>query len=176
MKFSKKTVTIAAVLAISAPLCLGMAAPSLAGTPSATPLIDKDFEVALRKFISKRFFNRINATDEQREKLSKIMADTQDETRASREEFRQGVLDLSAMMADEKATDDQIKSKVKELRSLHEKVQDRRISSMLEARKVLTPEQRQQIHGKISELITGGIKPGRRVGFLLRGGQSFLGE
>ena len=176
MKFSKKKAMIAAVVvAITAPL-FGMAAPSLAGTPSATPLIDKEFETALRKFISKRFFNRINATDEQREKLSKIMADTQEETRPAREELRQGMLDLSTLMADEKTTDDQIKAKVKELRSLHEKVQDRRIASILEARKVLTPEQRQQIHGKISELINGGVKPGRRIGFLLRQGPGLLGE
>lgn len=174
MTFSKKKAAVGAlIVAVMAPVCIGIATPSQAGTPGSAPLVDKEFEGALRKFISKRFFNRINATEEQREKLSKIMADTQEATGPSREEMRQCLVDLNAMMADTKNTDDQIKAKVKELRALHEKVQDQRLASVLEARKVLNPEQRQQIQTRINELLTGGLKP-RRIGMLIRGGGADL--
>ncbi len=167
MKFGKTAKIGALVLTLGSPALLGIFSPSLAGTPSSSSLIDKDFEVAVRKFVSKRFFNRIDASDEQREKLSKIMADTQDQTRAIREQLRKGILDLSNLMAEEKTTDEQIKAKVKELRSMHEQVQDMRLSSVLEARKILTAEQRHQIHNRVSELITGGLKP-KKIGMLLR--------
>ncbi len=167
MKFGKTAKIGALVIALGSPALLGVFSPSLAGTPSSAPLIDKDFETAVRKFVSKRFFNRIDATEEQRTKLSKIMADTQDQTRPIREQLRQGMLELSNLMADEKASDEQIKAKVKELRSMREQVQDMRLSSVLEARKVLTAAQRQQIHNRVSELISGGIKP-RRIGMLLK--------
>lgn len=142
--------------------------PSIAG-PSSPPLIDKEFETAVRKFVSKRFFNRIDATDEQREKLSRIMGETQDQTRPIREQVRQGLLQLSDLMADEKASDDQIKAKVKEIRDLHEQVQDKRLSAVLEARKILSAEQRKKISNRVSEIITGGIRQ-KKISMLLNGG------
>ncbi len=171
----RRTIIMAAGLTLIAPVLLSV--PTLAGTPAATSLIDKDFEVALRKFVSKRFFNRIDASDEQREKLSKIMADTQDETRPAREELRRSLLDLNDMMADSKTSDEAIKNKVKELREKREKLQDRRLSALLEARKVLTDEQKEQIRERINGLITGGAKP-RRLGMLFKSAalENLIGE
>jgi Spy/CpxP family protein refolding chaperone len=173
MKFGRKTTIAAVTLTLAAPVLMGTFNPSSAGTPTSAPLIDKDFEVAMRKFVAKRFFNRIDASTEQREKLSKIMADTQDETRPVREELRQGLLDLSGMMADDKVSDSDIKARVKELRTLHEKVQDRRLAAVLDARKILTPEQKQLMNTKFTELITGGIKP-RKIGMLINSAGNIL--
>lgn len=167
MKFGKKARVAIMLTAVSGVL-FGLGLPTLAGTPGAgAPLIDKDFEIAVRKFVSKRFFNRIDATDEQREKLSKIMADTQEETRPSREQLRQSLLDLSAMFSDGKSTDEQIKARVKELREMHEKIQNRRLDAALAARKILTAEQMQKMHGRLSQLISGGIKP-RRLSMIMQ--------
>ncbi len=170
MTFTKKKKWLLAVsMIVSVPLLVGFAAPTLAGNATAAPLIDKDFETALRKFVSKRFFSRINASDEQRDKLSKIMTETADETRPAREELRQGLLSLNNMMSDEKSSDEMIKAKVQELRALREKVQDKRMSALLEARKILSSEQKQQIHSRINDLLTGNIKA-RRLGLLMQGG------
>lgn len=167
MKFGKKARVALMLTAVSGVL-FGLNLPTIAGTPGAgAPLIDKDFEIALRKFVSKRFFNRIDASDEQREKLSKIMAETQDETRPKREQLRQGMLDLSSMYSDGKSSDEVIKAKVKELRELHEKIQNRRLDAALAARKILTAEQMQKMHGRLSQLISGGIKP-RRLSMLMQ--------
>lgn len=167
MKFGKKARVALMLTAVSGVL-FGLNLPTIAGTPGAgAPLIDKDFEIALRKFVSKRFFNRIDASDEQREKLSKIMAETQDETRPKREQLRQGMLDLSSMYSDGKSSDEVIKAKVKELRELHEKIQNRRLDAALAARKTLTAEQMQKMHGRLSQLISGGIKP-RRLSMLMQ--------
>jgi Spy/CpxP family protein refolding chaperone len=141
-------------LALLAPVGLCLAQASFAA-PGASTLIDKDFGVALRRFVSKRFYNRVDATDEQRAKLDSIWTTTMDATRADREAIRHGMLDLSNLMASEDATDEQITEKAHEVRALHEKVMDERLNSMLEARKVLTKEQRQRINDRIARVITG---------------------
>ena len=164
-KIGRKAKIVAAALALVAPVGLYLTQSSLAA-PGATTLIDKDFEVALRKFVSKRFYNRIDATDEQRKQIDAIWTNTMETTRPEREELRQGMLGLSNLMASDEATDEQITQKAHELRALHEKVQDQRLDSLLKARKLLTKEQRSQINERITQLITGGLKP-RRVGFLL---------
>lgn len=156
--------------ALLIPAGIWMAQVADAAPPSS--LIDKDFEVALRKFISKRFYNRIDASDDQRQKLDSIWTGTMETTRPAREELRQGALQLSALMASDEASDEQITQKAHELRALHEKVMDQRLDSLLKARKVLNKDQRQQIHDRISQLITGGLKP-KRLGML--GGPRMLG-
>lgn len=146
---------IAWSLAIVAPLGLYMAQASFAGD-GQSPLIDKDFESSLRKFVSKRFYNRIDATGEQRQQLEAIWTGTMEQTRPEREQLRHGLLDLSTLLASDTATDEQIKEKAHALRALHEKINDERLDSVIKARKVLTPEQRQKIQGRFQDRLTGG--------------------
>lgn len=151
-------------LALLAPVGIWLAQAAYAAP--TTGLIDKDFEVAVRKFISKRFYNRIDATAEQRKQLDSIWMSTMEATRPDREAVRQDALELSALIATDDATDEQITQKAHELRALHQKVMDERLGGLLKARKVLTKEQRSKVHERITELVTGGLKP-RRIGFLL---------
>jgi len=92
---------------------------------------------------------------------SKQTSDTQEESRSQREELRRGLLELSNLMTDIKTSDDSIKEKAVTLRKLHKKNQDRRLDAILDARKVLNDEQKQQIHDKIQELISGSMRPHR---------------
>jgi Spy/CpxP family protein refolding chaperone len=133
-------------------LCLTQATQA---APGASSLIDKDFELSVRKFISKRFYNRVDATDEQRAKLDSIWNNTMETTRPEREALRHGFLELSNLMASDDATDEQITQKAHELRAMHEKVMDQRLNSLLQARKVLTKEQRKQINDRITHVISG---------------------
>jgi Spy/CpxP family protein refolding chaperone len=154
-------------LAAAAPLSFYIGQATYAAGPAAgAALIDKDFESALRKFVSKRFYNRIDATAKQREQLEAIWTGTMDGTRPMREELREGLLDLSNLFASDAASDEQIAAKAHELRALHEKIADQRLDSMLKARHVLTKEQRDKINQCISEVITGGLRP-RRLSALL---------
>ena len=158
---------LALCLAVAAPIGICLTQASYAGNDgSSATLIDKEFEAAMRKFVTKRFYNRIDATDEQRAKLDNLFSGAMDETRPAREQFRHSLLDLSALMASDEATDDQITEKVHEVRALKEKIMDQRLSTALKGRKILTHEQKQQIHNRIYELITGGIKP-RKLSMLL---------
>jgi Spy/CpxP family protein refolding chaperone len=158
--------TLALSLVVMAPLACWTVQQVEAGNSTA-PLIDKDFEVAMRKFVTKRFYNRIDATDDQRQKLDALFAGTQEKTRPLREQLRQGLLDVSELSASNDATDEQILAKVKELRAIHEQVSDARIDAMLKARKVLTAEQRQMINKRVSEAITGGCFKPRRLSMLI---------
>jgi Spy/CpxP family protein refolding chaperone len=128
---------------------------------SKEPLIDSEFENAVRVIVTKRFCNRIDASDEQRAKLTALFKDTMQSTRPTREQFRRKLLDVSALMASETATDDQIKQEVQAARAIKQQLMDQRIDTALAVRKILTPEQRKKIHERISNIIAGNIKPKR---------------
>lgn len=129
--------------------------------PSTSPLIDKEFDGALGKFLAKKFCKRIDASDEQTEKITKIVAATREETRPMREELRQGLIQLSTMVARDDATDEQIKAKAMELRSMHEKVMDVRLESALKARHVLNHDQLEKINKRLTNLLSGDFTPNR---------------
>ena len=164
MKVTKQV--LAAAFVVITPISLGLAQATYAGNVPSGNLVDKDFEVALRKWVTKRFYNRIDATEEQRQKLDSLFSATQEETRPAREQFRRSLLELSDLMASDSATDEEIQAKVKQVREQKQKIMDQRINTALAARKVLTSAQRQKIHDRISNLISGNIKP-RRLGMLL---------
>lgn len=131
------------------------------------PLIDSEFENAVRVIITKRFCNRIDATDEQRAKLTALFKETMQETRPLREQFRRKLLDVSSLMASSSATDDQIKSEIQSARGLRQQLMDKRIDTVLAVRQILTPEQRQKIHDRITAIISGNLKP-KRLGWIMQ--------
>lgn len=131
------------------------------------PLIDSEFENAVRVIITKRFCNRIDATDDQRAKLTALFKETMQTTRPMREQFRRKLLDVSALMASTTATDDQIKQEVQSARVLGQQLVDQRVNTVLEVRKILTPEQRQRIHDRLSDIIAGNVKP-KRLGWIMQ--------
>lgn len=146
-----------------------LVSPAALAAPAAQGgLIDRDFEVAIRKFATRRFCNKIDATDDQREKITTIVSTTMDKTRPAREHLRQGVLDLSSLLAAGETTDEQIKAKVDELQQLRQNLADSRVQSLLEVRKLLTADQRQQLNARVQELLTGKsiLKP-RKLSMLM---------
>ncbi|HEY9870537.1 MAG TPA: periplasmic heavy metal sensor [Candidatus Obscuribacterales bacterium] len=158
-----RALAVFTALAASTTSTLAAMQPAEAGNATtATKLIDRPFEECLIKHFQARFFNRIDATAEQRQKLSDIFARRAEETRPFREQLRQGMLELSDMMARDDVSDEQLTAKAHEVRQLRERVADERLKSVLAVRAVLTPAQRQQISGTISGLISGQWK--RRLG------------
>ncbi len=143
-----------------------MIQPVLAGNTNTAPIIDADFENALRKHFQKRFFNLIDATSEQQANISKLLQERQEQTRPQREQMRQGLVELSQLMASDAATDDQIRDKVAKLKEMRSHIQDERLETVLKVRAQLTPEQRKTISDKISGIITGNIRPRRVIGLI----------
>ena len=151
------TLAILSVLA-AATVLIVPTGPASAGNGSTAQLIDKQFEECLIKHFQTRFFNRIDASPDQRQKLSAIIARRCQETRPLRERLAQGCLELNEMLAGEDASEEQLTAKAHEVRDLRNQVMDERLKSMLEARAVLTPGQRKQIAQRVSGLITGDWK------------------
>lgn len=180
MKGLKKRLLVGA-MALTVPMGLIAADFSMAADEDSSdgnqlaqakgPLIDSEFENAVRVIITKRFCNRIDATDEQRAKLTALFKDTMQETRPLREQLRRKLLDVSSLMASSSATDDQIKAEVQSSRALRQQLMDKRIDTVLAVRKILTPEQRQKIHNRITEIISGNVKPNNvkpnRLGWIM---------
>jgi len=70
---------------------------------------------------------------------------------------------VAKLMADDSATDDQIRAKVHEIRKLRQQLQDDRLETALKVRAILTKEQRQIVSDRVVGLITGNQRR-----FLLR--------
>jgi len=137
-----------------------------AGKAAGEKLIDGDFEEAMLKHFEKKFFNRIDATEEQKTTLSAIFLKQMQGSRAQREEIRHKLLDMTDMIAADGTTDDQIKEKIAEVRGLREKLMDSRIDTALKVRSVLTQEQRKTIADRLASCLSGHSPLKKKLSYL----------
>ncbi|HEY9775175.1 MAG TPA: Spy/CpxP family protein refolding chaperone [Planktothrix sp.] len=157
-KITKKLV-LAAGLVVGLSLAGKIVLPAIAdGAAKTGDLIDRDFQDACRRHIERKFFEHINATDDQRTQIDKVVDSTVAETYPLREQLREGLVQLNDLSAKDDTTDDQILQKAHELRALHEQIADKALDAMLKIRKVMTSEQRKQVAGHIDNLLTGKWK------------------
>ncbi|MCC7529210.1 MAG: Spy/CpxP family protein refolding chaperone [Candidatus Melainabacteria bacterium] len=161
--FGRKTSLVLALgagaLIVGAPFI----APVLAGPLNSDSLVDPEWENAVRKHVEKRFFNLIDATDSQKSQLDDLFKQRVEGNRQTREQVKKGVVEVAQLMADDTATDEQIRSKVKEIQKVRQQLIDSRLDTALKVRAILTKEQRQIVSNKVIGFITGNQRQ-----FLLR--------
>lgn len=150
----RKTIISISVLTI---LGLGASqfAPAWAGKTMTKALIDPDLEIAVSNHFKKRFFNLIDADDQQQSKLSELLTKQTEEARPIRSQIREKLLELSDLMANEGTTDDALRSKIEEIKTLREQIREKRLNSILEARALLTPEQKKKVSNRMRGILTG---------------------
>jgi Spy/CpxP family protein refolding chaperone len=88
-----------------------------------------------------RFFKRISATDDQREKLSDLFKNTFEQNRELRQQVKSQFETLIDLFADGKSSDDQIRKQFDVLKSAREKLVEKRLELALKTRAILTPDQ-----------------------------------
>jgi len=140
------------------------ATAALAGRVNSESFIDGDFEEAALKHFERRFFKKIDATSDQQEQLSAIFLKQMQTTRPQREEIRHKLLEVTNLMADDSASEEQIREKVSQVKAMREKLNDSRLDTVMKARKVLTPEQRKIIADRIDGLLSGNSLLKNRLG------------
>lgn len=153
-KLNRTTIAIVGALTIAG-LTATQFVPAWADKTIARTLVDPELEIAVTNNFKKRFFNLIDATEEQQKKLSGILTQQLEDARPLRSQIREDLMDLSDLMASDAATDSAIKSKVDEIRTLREKIQEKRLDSILKARAVLTPEQKRMVSNRLKGFLTG---------------------
>lgn len=129
--------------------------PAWAGKTMTQALIDPELESALTNHFKKRFFNLIEASDDQKSKLSSLISRQLDDARPLRAQIREDLMDLSDLIANENTSDETIKKKVSEIRTLREQIQDKRLNTILEARAVLNKDQKKIVSNRIKGILTG---------------------
>jgi Spy/CpxP family protein refolding chaperone len=137
---------------------------ALAGKNEAAKLIDADFEEAMLTHFEKRFFRTIEASDDEKASLSAIFLKQMQSSRADREAVRHKMLELSELVGSAEAGDEQIKSKVAEVKAAREKVMVARLDCALAVRRILTPEQRKIVGDRIATVISGRGALQKRLG------------
>lgn len=134
--------------------------PAWAGKSISQALIDPELEQALSSHFKKRFFNLIDASEDQKTQLSSLISKQLDDARPIRGQIKENLLDLSDMMADDSVSEEAITKKVHEIRDLREQIQEKRLSTILKARGVLTKEQRQIVSNRLKGFLTGNPRLG----------------
>ncbi|CAN5212943.1 hypothetical protein BH11CYA1_BH11CYA1_35610 [soil metagenome] len=110
---------------------------------------DPEFQQAVVKHVLKRFFNRIDASDSQKNDISELINGKVKSNQAKREALKAGMKDFlsSAATLDNSASSDStLRAKAKELRVMHEELMDDRLESFLKVRALLTGEQKEKLH------------------------------
>lgn len=111
---------------------------------SETTIFTKEEENRLtKKDRTEQFQQVLNLTDEQMQQLSTIRQKYRPQMQQLREQMRTKGEELSQMMQGN-ASENDLRNKHQEIISLRRQMGNLRFESMLEMRKVLTPEQRQQ--------------------------------
>lgn len=159
-KLRKSTVAIVGILTVAG-LSASQFLPAWADKTVARALVDPELEIALSNHFKKRFFNLIEATDDQQNKLSSILTKQLEDARPLRAQIKEDLLDLSDLMADESSTDEVIKKKVSEIKELREQIQDKRLNSILSARAILTADQKRIVSQRMKGFLTGNPRLGR---------------
>lgn len=99
-------------------------------------------------------FSSLNLTDEQRQRIQQIRSGNGGRAREFSQSLKERRNEMRDLMFDPVSSDDQIRTKMREVRQMQEKMDDVQINDFLAIRKVLTPEQRQKL---------ADLKPGRKV-------------
>jgi Spy/CpxP family protein refolding chaperone len=99
-------------------------------------------------------FSSLNLTDDQKQRIQQIRSSNGVHARGFSQSLKERRSEMRDLMFDPVASDDQIRSKMREVRQMQEKMDDVQINDFLAIRKVLTPEQRQKL---------ADLKPERKV-------------
>ncbi len=128
---------------------------------SASASDDDDWAGCVRKHFEKQFFKRIDATKEQEEKISALIDNAVQENAGTRADIKEKVRSLVDSFGDSGSSDDKLRQQAAELRTLHEKLMDRRLDTALKVRALMTPEQRQTVVARFKQRFDGFF--GRKV-------------
>lgn len=87
----------------------------------------------------------LNLTEEQKSRIQQMRSRTSTRARELRRKLLSGGQELRDMMFDPSASDEMIRAKGRELRRLHEQVEDIKLDDFLSIRSVLTADQRKHL-------------------------------
>lgn len=113
---------------------------------------DPEFEQAVLKHFEKRFFKRIEATSEQKDKIDKLLTGKLSENRSKRQACKKAVKELLAMVADPASSEDSIRAQAEKARSIHSELSQDRLNTFLAVRAMLTESQKKQLGDRLKNL------------------------
>ena len=91
-----------------------------------------------------RLFQELELSDEQSEQIEAIRSESETENEALRQQMQTERQQMRSLLAEETSTE-QLQQQHQQLQDLEQQLGDRRFTTMLEIREVLTPEQRAEL-------------------------------
>lgn len=88
-----------------------------------------------------RLFQQLELSDEQSQQIEAIRNESETESEALRQQIQTNAREMRSLLASDVDTE-QLQQQHQQLQDLRQQLGDRRFATMLEVRKVLTPEQR----------------------------------
>jgi Spy/CpxP family protein refolding chaperone len=125
----------------------------IAGAEGAPGQGDPEFRQALIKHMQKRFFKRIGATEEQKEKIGALIDKKIEANQGKREELRKGLESFATLISSPGTNEQTIRDKALALRKLRENLMDDRLETMLSIRAMLDDEQKAKLGKRIKAIL-----------------------
>ncbi|MBX9938212.1 MAG: Spy/CpxP family protein refolding chaperone [Candidatus Obscuribacterales bacterium] len=120
---------------------------------------DPEFRQALIKHLQKRFFKKIGATDEQKEKIGALINSKIEANQSKRAELRKELESFADLVSNPGTDEQTIRDKAMVLRKLHQNLMDDRLETMLAVRAMLNDEQKAKLGTRLKALLNGELPP-----------------
>lgn len=120
---------------------------------------DPEFRQALIKHLEKRFFKKIGATEEQKEKIGALINNKIEANQSKREELRKGLESFADLISNPGTDEQTIRDKAMVLRRMHQNLMDDRLETMLAVRAMLTDEQKTKLGTRLKAILNGELPP-----------------
>lgn len=106
---------------------------------------DAEFQKACVKHGLKRFFQNIGASDEQKTKITSLVESKFAENKEARQKLRAGFKEILTLAQDDSISNEEIKSRVESLKTMHNQMMNERLDTLLQIRGMLDKEQKAKL-------------------------------
>jgi Spy/CpxP family protein refolding chaperone len=112
---------------------------------SDSGLEDAEFQKACVKHGLKRFFQNIGASDEQKTKITSLVERKFTANKEARQKLRAGFKEILSLAQDDSISNEEIKSRVESLKTMHNQMTSDRLDTLLQIRGMLDKEQKAKL-------------------------------
>lgn len=128
--------------------------------PYTQSIIEPELQSALRHHFQNKFFKLIEASESQRKEISTLFDNQFEYAKPIRQEMLQKGIALVDKMKDESVSDSELIKEIDSVKELKESIAQKRRSTMLKVRALLTKEQKELMAAKIKARLTGNPRLG----------------
>ena len=140
--------------------------PAFAQTDDILPSggMEPELRQALKNHFQNKFFRLIDASQDQKEKISTLVDEQLDYATPIRQKMRANGFKLADMIADQSVSDEALSEEIDKVHALKDQIAAKRRKTLMKIRSLLSKEQKEIVAARIKARLSGNP----RVGLMLK--------